>query len=49
MSEWSMTGIVLYQNDTSYDEIGLCAQNMDTILDQIYNAAGRAYVIIQRE
>ena len=35
---------------TCYNEIGLCAQNLDTILSSIVNiATGRAYVITSRE
>ena len=34
------------QKDTCYNEIGLCAQNKDTILGSIVNTNGRAYVIV---
>lgn len=31
--------------DTCFDEFGLCAQNIDTILDSIVYTIGRAFVI----
>ena len=35
-----------HQNDTSYDEIEVCAQNIDTILGSIANITiGRAFMI----
>ena len=33
------------QTDTSYNKIGLCAQNMSTILGSVVDTIGRAYVI----
>jgi hypothetical protein len=34
-----------HKKDTCFDEVGLCAQNIDTILDSIVNTIGRVYVI----
>ena len=40
----------IHQKDTCYDEIGLCVQNIDTILGTIVNIIiRRVYVILQRE
>ena len=35
-----------HRKEICYDEIGLCAQNIDTILISIINTIGRTYVII---
>ena len=34
-----------HKKDTCFDEFGLCAQNIDTILDSIVNTIGTVYVI----
>ena len=36
-------------NHTCYNEIGLCAQNIDTIMGEKINAIGRANVIVWKE
>jgi hypothetical protein len=41
-----MTG---HQKDTCYNEIGLCAQNKDTVLGSVVNRLGRANVITYSE
>ena len=39
---------ISYQKDMCNSEIGLCAQNIDTIIGSKVNTMGRACVIIQR-
>ena len=44
-----MWGMGRYQKDFMYYvEIGLCAQNIDTILGSIANTIGEVYVIIEK-
>lgn len=38
-----------HQKDTRYKEIGLRAQNIDTIVGSVGNTSGRACVINQRQ
>ena len=38
-----------HQKDMCYNEIGLCAQNKDSVLGSLINRSGRVYVIAQRE
>jgi hypothetical protein len=37
------------KKDTCYEEIGPCAQDMDTILGSIDDTSGDAYVIVNRK
>jgi hypothetical protein len=37
------------KKEMCYIEIGLCGQNLDTILGSLVDTSGRAYVITQRE
>jgi hypothetical protein len=39
---------ISYQKDTCNNEIGLCAQNIDTVVGSKVSTIGRACVIIQR-
>lgn len=44
-----MSSIVVkygHKKDTYYDEIGPCAQNMDTVMIFVVNAIGKPYVVI---
>lgn len=47
--EWCMVGFVVkngHQKDMFYNEIGVCEQNIDTILHSLVNITiGRVYVI----
>lgn len=46
--KWHMTWLVLkygHQKDMCYDETGLCAQSIDTILGSMVNTIGRAYML----
>ena len=50
--EWYMTKPVLengHQNDICYDEIGLCAQYIDTIVGSIVNTLGGLMWPLERE
>ena len=47
--EWYMAKLVIknkHQNNTHSYEIGLCAQNLDTMQGSIVKTIGRAYVTI---
>lgn len=47
--DWYIARLVVeygHGKDICYDEIGLCALNIDTILSSIMNPIGRTYVII---
>lgn len=50
--EWYMAGFVVknkHQKAMCYDEIGLCIQNILTILGSILDTIGRAYVIVLKK
>ena len=38
-----------YKKDTCYEEIGPCAQHMDTILGSIDDTSGDVYVIVNKK
>ena len=38
-----------YKEDTCYEEIGPCAQHMDTILGSIDDTSGDVYVIVNKK
>lgn len=50
--EWYMVGFVVknkHQKAMYYDEIGICTQNISTILGSIFDTIGRAYMIVLKE
>lgn len=47
-----MTKLVLkndHQNDTYHNEIGLCAHNINTIMDLLVDTLERVYVVVKNE
>ena len=49
--EWYIARLVLenrHSKDTCHNDIGLCAQNIDTFLGSIVNTFVRVYVFTQR-